>query len=561
MSAVSEASFVIHGPPDFPQCAEILGVCGVPDRYATNDTYGWIVCDFIGFKNGFHGVCERDAQTWLSSADITKFISTSGVEVDMDLVSEKILGRDGKQMRSLSTKNDEFISELLHEIAQRAKRADQRGTALVIMMFAPTTPEQDICVDFDDVPSHLSTERIVDTIREAIGHSKLRVTLMTPSALTAGWLCRPSLMGAPGCSYEGALKTVAKSCGAAFADSFIKLFCSWKNPHLSDEDRKKAKYDDLMPLSPTAEQTGLFHELRGQVHELLEAKLTSFGRVHSLQLNGADAWEDYAPRLGQSIDYWKAKLPDTLPLVEFPRLAFLGEAFGGMLEPQLWHLRYLVRLEHQTCSGDWTNNCNGITRGLFNNFMDSRYPDESLCKRVYDTLEYRSSLMTIVHCIAQAMGLPKPDSVKCRYWVDSFNNADEDLYSKMSASFGEVHNLFDGAAVLPREIRHDFKVVRFMRPSRWISEVVAHKFTDGSRDEVKKFVLTEVADFIETLRNAQLSLLTKDRSITDASINWLRSIGFAVKEANNVPAGTIAIKSPPEHAKVSTTKVAGLNGN
>lgn len=54
-AAMSEAALVIHGPPDFPEDAEILGVCGVSSENADQNKYGWIVADFLSWKMLFHG--------------------------------------------------------------------------------------------------------------------------------------------------------------------------------------------------------------------------------------------------------------------------------------------------------------------------------------------------------------------------------------------------------------------------------------------------------------------------------------------------------------------------
>lgn len=61
-AAMSEASIVIHGPPDFPANAEILGVCGVSAENADQNKYGWMVLDFLMWKSLFHGVGNASAQ-------------------------------------------------------------------------------------------------------------------------------------------------------------------------------------------------------------------------------------------------------------------------------------------------------------------------------------------------------------------------------------------------------------------------------------------------------------------------------------------------------------------
>lgn len=61
-AAMSEASLIIHGPPDMPENAEILGVCGVSIEDAGQNKYGWIVTDFLRWKTLFHRVGRKDAQ-------------------------------------------------------------------------------------------------------------------------------------------------------------------------------------------------------------------------------------------------------------------------------------------------------------------------------------------------------------------------------------------------------------------------------------------------------------------------------------------------------------------
>jgi hypothetical protein len=74
-AAMSEASLIIHSPPDIPANAEILGVCGVSADNADQHKYGWMVADFLHWKTLFHKVGNRPAQVCRSSPKPSKVVS------------------------------------------------------------------------------------------------------------------------------------------------------------------------------------------------------------------------------------------------------------------------------------------------------------------------------------------------------------------------------------------------------------------------------------------------------------------------------------------------------
>lgn len=334
-------------------------------------------------------------------------------------------------------------------------------------------------------------------------------------------------MGLPPCTFAHALETVAKSCGSVFADHFMKHLVEKGTPLLSDVERRKATYDMLQPTSPSTQQAELLHGFQEHIYRALKQRLCPLASEHAFNFTGFDSWAKYAPRAGRPLSYWADRLnpPGAPELAD--RFELLGDAFGGTKASQLFHLQYLTMLELETCPGDWGNNSTGETLSLFRSAWQLSNPSEKYVGRLFDALEFRASSITLSQCIAKALDLPTPGNLKCRYWHDLRPGNSQPYYQKFQAAFGEMRNLFESIAVSPRERRHDFKVVRFWRPSRWLSAAVALKFKDNNDKElVKQYVLQEVAPRIQAITNAQLLLLLDYDAVQKMGRSWLASIGL-----------------------------------
>ncbi|KAK4140239.1 uncharacterized protein C8A04DRAFT_40105 [Dichotomopilus funicola] len=557
-AAMSEVPLLLHCPPDFPQNSEIIGVCGVSVENSDQNKYGWMVADFLHWKLLSNGIGDRKAQTWLSSLDIAKFLG--GVDSVDDGTIHNIVGEDKQSIISLPTNEEGFADSFLEHVVERASVALLKRSALVIMAFVPVTPEQDICMDFGEKKVYLTVEHIRTAIQGALGDVKLPVTLITPSPLTGGWLCRPSLMGGHTCSSsDKMMRLMAKACSGAFAERFIRSFTEGDSPLLTDSHRQKIKFNDPMPLRPTQVQTNGLHQFQRQIHETLERRFSGLARVHGFVLSPesvdssttfSDAWTEYGPRQGRSLSAWNQSWGPHRPQVSHPqRFEFLGGAFGGTRESQVFHMKYLIAIELGTNPGDWDRSVGGGTRNLFTNFTQIHFPSEDDVKRVFDAIEFRTSSIILAQMVAKAFNLPTPGDRKCRYWHDTMDGMDEEQYKRLQYSFSEAYRLFGYAAVFPGERQHEFKNVRFPRPARWLSAAIALHLPHASRQDIEGFVCRDISRFVAKVSAVQRILLLEDQMVTRIGRDWIATLGLddgiqlPVLKSNTSPIGGLKINN------------------
>ncbi|KAK0633163.1 hypothetical protein B0T14DRAFT_398086, partial [Immersiella caudata] len=522
-AAISEVPLLIHSPPDIPADAEIMGVCALSNNLAGTNQYAWIGVDFLRWKTLFH-------RHWFGTLDIQK-LSKNTIDFDKNFpgAHDAIFGTKCG-IADLPANNDEFIAAFLTEVAARARAADERGTTMFLMVFSPVTPDRDIVVDFDERAqkkfAYLTIDKIRSAIRDAVNHDKLPVILMTESPLTGGWMCNPSLFGAAAAQHPVAsvLEVIARSCGGIFADTFMNSFIKRSTPLLTDEQRSNVQYEDMRPIGATEQQTRLLHKFQRTIHESLQSRLSPLGKRHMLfHEPETDAWSILDTRKGYPlVGFWSAKVAAPEWIDGSDRFEFLGEAFGGTRESQIFHLKYLVAIEFDTCPGDWTRNLTGITAQTLE-FYSNLKPDIDACKRAYDAIEFRGSAITLAEVLVKALGLPIPEE-KCRYWVDRVR--EDPFYAKLQAGFADVHNLLDLPAIFPGEIRHAYKHVRFFRPARWISAALAQKMGDKTDREIRTFIANEIAPLIAMIREVQESILLQNRSLMGIGETWIQSLNL-----------------------------------
>ncbi|KAK4124817.1 hypothetical protein N657DRAFT_632768 [Parathielavia appendiculata] len=392
-AAMPEAYLVLwrQGPPDFPIDAQILGICGVSAENADPNKYGWMVADFLHWKTAFNAVhtkklqvnakpeCRVSRQIGLSSLDISEFLAgIDGVDVVNDGIIDKV-GDNNQDISSIPNDNNGFEAEFLKRLAASARLAAMRRTTLVVVIFAPITPEQDIC--------------------DAVNDAQLPIMLVILSPFTGGWLCRPSVLN-PACpNYYNMMRITAKSCGGAFASRFIRSFIEWSASFITQYQREKVKYDDPMPLRPSELQVKSFHQFQRQIHDRTLPGTQPASSTPGLSMPLATV---IALRRAQHWGQPRAAINYANQFESF------GEAFGGTKELQSFHL----------------------------NFSQGLMPDEDDVMRVFDAIEFRASSNILAKMVAKAFNLPLPDDVKCRYWHDKSDGVSDEYYKRFQDGFG-----------------------------------------------------------------------------------------------------------------------------
>jgi hypothetical protein len=464
-------------------------------------------------------------QTWAAAFNVPDFLDKNSV-LDKQHIGET------NDIISLKPNTKDLSTSIKRVLATGVNRALVSSGVLVLMVFAPVTPDHDISLDFQDEKSYLTTEHLREMIEHVTSDEPLQVILMTPSAFTGGWCCRPAFLNGPPSDADKIMCLLAKSCGGALADSFINLFLECDNPLMTKEQREKIVYRDPMPLHPTGLQTDTRNQLHRQVHQSLEHRLSPLAGEHGIILGPdglnppstfRDAWTDYGTRtraLSRWVEALRALRLDTEP----SGFDFLGKAFGGTMETQLFHLAYLVNIEMSTSVEDWNKLANKSTLDLYRSFLAEEQPSEEKAKRVYDMIEHRASTMALAHMIAKAFGLAFPAGVKARFWKD-VSNEDPDARMR-STLFGEMINIFEDVAVVPGQTRHDYKDAKFVRPSRWLAAAIAPYLRGCRPAEAQDFVEKRVKPFIEKIRKTQKQLLTEDRLVIQSHNAWVSALGL-----------------------------------
>lgn len=420
-------------------------------------------------------------------------------------------------------------------LATRARVAYERKTTLFIMCFAPVTAEQTIAVDFGmetETKRCIPVDWIRVAIRTAVGHD-MPVVFLTPSALTGGWMCRPTLFPEQivGATPESVLRTIAKTCGGIFADSCVKIFTTRDTPLLTPEQRARVQYHDMTPVGPTDHQTLRLHLFQRGIHEALERRACPLAKSHTFHFDPeTDAWATLAPRRYRSlVQFWSKKWDQAAAGDEVhDRFTFLGEAHGGTRTSQVFWLKYLTTIELATCPGDWGKGVTGPTPTYFQSFIQDADPTDNTFKRVFDTVEFRSSSMAFAHIAVKALNLTMP-GVECRFWLDQEGQNNEG-YSLMRTSFCGILNLMDHPAVFPGEIRHDYMYIRFYRASRWIAAAMAIDFLKliAPATAIKPFIDNKIAPLINQIRETQYSILEEDARLQDLGAKWLKSLNLGI---------------------------------
>jgi hypothetical protein len=413
----------------------------------------------------------------MSRIDIGGFLSSLGENEKHQMKTEKLLGHGGDQI----THHSDFLEAFLAKVEERACIAQANEKSLVILYFGPVTPEQDLCIDIK-TGSYLTLNKLRHHIRSTVGGADIPVVLVSTSALTAGWVCKPAFCGPSLVTTpEDALALVAKNCGGVFASRLIAIFKSHRSPLIPETLRSKLQEWDIMPTNPTDPQVQRLNEFHMKLHSLLKHRFSPLAQTHGFEFCPEhDAWTiEYGPRVGRSLQQWALNHDGNIP--QSRGLSFLASMFGGTFESQMFHLEHIIKMELNTCDPDW---CFGHANGTLVKFQRLLDPGchvvEQEILRIFDIVEFRASSNILATLLAAYFDLKIPtgqdsESKECRFWKD--NVAPESKFNLAFQTLRHFATTFDtdrcGLALFPGETAHDTSFLRYYRAPRWLAAAVS----------------------------------------------------------------------------------------
>ena len=476
-SATADISFTIHSMPDIPANAQIIGICALNKEDALPENHGWIVSDLLAFKQLMFKEGNKDAQIWMSTADLATAIRDtedkhahvesidSSSEPDMNQIKGKDIsaatsGLPFKVFPSMSKLHLGFIKE----VRERAKLAQKNKTALVIFGMGLSNATQDLIIG--------SSSEIVtkDRLSRATGN-EVPLILVTPAAFSGGWQINTEL----GEKHDSVSNAIRKN-----------LIASWcKTTFTPKITSNEFASGDLG---------------QGGVEKGSAQPLTHIFNFDP----SCDEWEKlWASRVGAPLTYWQRKW-NKFPAVEFLRRSdgygFLGSAFGGTQSSQLAHVRFLVAHELRTCIGDWDKAFSTSTKEFLQDFIDTEDVTEKHCKEVMDLLEARASAMMMADTIRSLLFLPSPQGYDCRNWNHDLHSAmtshDAMAKSSFASAWSTLLMLWPGAPPPDSTVRKTVKDTTYCRPTFYLAAAVMTKFVlyqgNDDVDTINEFVKVRI---------------------------------------------------------------------
>lgn len=427
---------------------------------------------------------------------------------------ESIFGQQRDHVQQVKPGGAEMVDVFLQQVRERAIVADKTGKALVIVYMGPVTPEQDLCIDVAE-NAFVTAGQIRNAVNDSINGRELSVILVTTSLFTGGWLCKPALNGSTSLSSElerngTFFRLVAKNTGCAFASRHINKFTCKETPLLTEEERARVRYHDIMPTAPSVQQTSKKSELHQDIHKSLQCCFDDLPDFHHFEFDVKyDGWTEMAPRTGRDLSQWAVNthreraLPDGNHDREHEKwvhdnshgFQLIGTRFGGIRSSQVHHLKLLVTLERNTCPGDWKGIETGETSRLFNDFLklsESEISDVQY-KLIFDIVEFRASLNKLAQFLAAYHGLSRSNTGEsARFWIEP-TGKDLVYLGQLNKAFGLIRflapppdDMVSGFALSRGSVQHDFHKVRYWRPSLWLAAAIVGKHSVGSAEWIKR---------------------------------------------------------------------------
>ncbi|KAL8326298.1 hypothetical protein RB597_009228 [Gaeumannomyces tritici] len=546
---LGKLKFVIHAPPDIITRPHIVGLCAVPTALAGPADLGYHVADFLAWKMTFNREGNKDDQAWFSLVDIEHLMS-----LEKGKYSKVINGqRKGLEEALPFIRVDGTIPGLfgafVTELDKQAKLAQEKGDCLIVIICGEVSPELDICLDVFDNTKYLGKESWLDGV---LKNYNIPITVITPAIFTTGWEIRPFASGAKqaaGLSDEALDNLLAKQCGGAFATSVLK---SW------------TQEQEACGMVPTTQGPGgeLYSQLYTGIHDCMIRNMLPFAKDHSFHFDASqDEWSmAIGKRKGPlSLDYFAKKwdrvenAPEPGVVTPDSGYKFLAGAFGGTLQSQRLHLKFLVRQELRGCPGEWTQTTSDRCLVALTSFLQTKFPTEARAREIFTLLEWRCSMNLVADTIVDFFVLPRPQGKTCRYWDwKEQQKLDSDITTvgtfRMSL-FGTMIPHWPKMPLPVGQQRDSFHDQLYWRPLNYITSAITTKYynhnlaggpSQRELGEARAFALKGIGCFIDRLSEIQRWTITSNTQLVDAYDKWLATGSDPVSKPNNTAAEKFA---------------------
>ncbi|KAI0388758.1 hypothetical protein F5Y17DRAFT_180607 [Xylariaceae sp. FL0594] len=469
-----DITFVTQKLPPIHRYAAIIGLCTVPEERAGMTDLGWHISDFLAFRALLCGPNPPQAQTWLSMCDIGSIVQ--------DHPNRYFHGKDKRLVGAAATKvldyhNDERVDNIqvetdgdmlkamfIQAIRDKLSLIKRRRYPLVLIACGLTSLEQDIYFGEVDMGRRLTLSELRHSLGNAL--DGIQVIVITPSLFSAGWQISVSFgYAAPTPSRLTTIELLARQLGGLFAKGHVHHFFGWDCPALegSGVDPDTMRRETFPgPALPPCELKQLITTLQTKIQSHLVGRLGAHPLDHSFSFYKADdEWEAVMGWRKESNDFkgldWYERIWLKLPKAEgteaqtIQGFEFLGNAFGGNMLSQLYHMKSLIQESYLAWPDHWASSFGKEIMKELERFKAQQTPNYVNCQEMFNVLEHRATTSVLADTVIRLFDLPAPSGQRCREWdqVKWKTEAPDTVKSCVVKKFGTVLGWIPGPNVPP----------------------------------------------------------------------------------------------------------------
>lgn len=469
--ALRETTFLTQTVPDVQPHTRILAVCGITDHRdeAHPNSDGWFLSDFYAFNLLLRN--EGSAQTWLTTESPVSLVSK---------YQEYLYGAPYKPRKVVLDNNilkynppqsiqvvDRFklLDTFMSTVKRESDIARAENQPLLVMVFAHgDTRTTGVYLGQELHGKTISFPLMsIENFRTAIG-SEVQVALLSTACFSGAWAMNPSLntttlaAAGQGKYPDGpdyitgeseswmASRTLGRLCGSIYATAVIKALTAEGNPRV-EEDTEAKHFPGSEASNLKEKQVDTYNTFAGTIYRILFTRVDKWAAVHDICFSAQDdEWSrDWHARTGFPLSHYASKWATLREIAPDPAAvnyrdptykedvgpnqnikgasgAFeIGEnSIGGFFSKNHIAMRsavlrqgkiYLASVPGRDTVASNVSLHNAIQRLE----IGDSYDFEEL-ERIYTQIEYRLRAMDAADIFVEALGLSKPNGMKCAEW-------------------------------------------------------------------------------------------------------------------------------------------------